>query len=183
MQAPKGFFKPQTDKVVILIFITVASPFTFHPGSVVHVSFFSHKCTRQLRQMPNNRRRFLPWHENAAVAWCTWGPQDQLNLLLAELENVRPPPSRPPLNCGFWKTRFVLLCFFRRIQLWMKFPVGRFDRLLMHGDIFVFQKSDVQAEAFRCALLRSLILQPYWNHCCTGRPCLLEGWKISIISK
>lgn len=111
MQTPKGFVKPQTDTVVILIFITVAFPFVFHPGSVAHVSFFSHKCTRQLRQMPNNRRCFLPWHENAAVAWCTCGPRDQLNPLLAELENVRPPPSRPPLNCGFWKTRFVLLSF------------------------------------------------------------------------
>lgn len=140
MQAPKGFVKPQKDTFVILIFITVAFLFAFHPASVAHVSFFSHKCTRQLRQMPNNRRRFLPRHENAAVASCTCGPRDQLNLLLAELENVRPPPFRPPLNCGFCKTRFVSASFFQRNQLWMKFPAACFDGLLKHR-IFLSSKS------------------------------------------
>lgn len=104
-------------------------PFAFHPGSVAQVSFFSHKCTRQLRQMPNNRRCFLLWHENAAVASCTCGPQDQLNLLLAEVENVRPPPSLPPFNC-----EFVLLRFYQRNHLRINFSEPRFYRIFKHGD-------------------------------------------------
>lgn len=156
MQARQKVLSSHKNKFVILILSELRFSFAFHPGSVAHVSFFSHKCTRQLRQMPNNRRRFLPWHENAAVASCTCGPRDQLNLLLAEVENVRPPPSLPPLNCGFWKPD--LFCFvFQRNQLWMKFSTP-FWRNIQSRGYFVFRKSSVQAEAFKCALLRSLML-------------------------
>lgn len=153
---PKGFVKPQK-YICHFDFIRVAFPFAFHPGSVAHVSFFSHKCTRQLRQMPNNRRRFLPRHENAAVASCTCGPRDQLNLLLAEVENVRAPPSiylwtvdseKPDLFCFIFPKESIVNEIFST----------PFWRNIQSRGYFVFRKSSVQAEAFKWALLCSLVL-------------------------
>lgn len=73
--------------------------------------------------------------------------------------------------------------FFQRNQLWINC-----SRLVLMGysSTRIFLSSESQ-EAFRCAILRFLILfwrlQPYWNRCCAGRPCLKEGWEICIISK
>lgn len=132
-------------------FIRVAFPFAFHPGSVAQVSFFFHKCTRQLRQMPNNRRRFLLWHENAAVTLCTRGPRD----LLAEVQNVRPP------QCP-------VLTEYSSTGIFKQFCLPKFKR---------------SSRGIRMCPIPFSNAILYWNRCCTGRSCLQEGRKISIISK
>lgn len=163
--------------------IRVTQQWRFHLPfiPIQRVAFFSHKCTRQPRQMPNNRRGFLPRHENAAVALYLWtvrytGPAAGRG----RAQRPLPFPSLPPLNSDCETTGFVHSRFSKGKN---EYEMTYFSP---YSSTWIFLSSFSQTFKWRHSDVRYYVSNSFLKAtgmCGTGRSCLLEGWEISIISK